>query len=77
MQARATAHQDAGARVAAGVSADAAAVVDDVIRGHVRWQERFGETSYDHQSYFAGPLGRRAKALYYRDPASARLPWRR
>jgi hypothetical protein len=34
----------------------------------VAWLDRHGETSYDHQSYFAGPLGRRAKALYYRRP---------
>lgn len=30
------------------------------------WLERFGETSFDHQSYYAGPIGGRAKALYYR-----------
>ncbi len=30
------------------------------------WLDRFGETSYDHQSFFAGKLGRSAKALYYR-----------
>jgi len=34
----------------------------------VAWLERFGETSYDHQSYFASDLGRSAKALYYRKP---------
>jgi hypothetical protein len=34
----------------------------------VEWLERYGETSYDHQSYFASDLGRRAKALYYRKP---------
>jgi hypothetical protein len=34
----------------------------------VRWLDRFGETSYDHQSYFASDLGRSAKALYYRKP---------
>src|SRR6185437_14551524 len=33
------------------------------------WLDRFGETSYDHQSYFASDLGRAAKALYYRKPA--------
>jgi hypothetical protein len=33
----------------------------------VAWLDRHGETSYDHQSYFAGPVGRRAKALYYRN----------
>jgi hypothetical protein len=32
----------------------------------VAWLDRHGETSYDHQSFFAGPLGRGAKALYYR-----------
>ena len=29
---------------------------------------RFGETSYDHQSFFASNLGRGAKALYYKKP---------
>jgi hypothetical protein len=33
-----------------------------------RWLDRYGETSYDHQSFFAGKLGRGAKALYYRRP---------
>jgi hypothetical protein len=33
----------------------------------VVWLDRHGETSYDHQSFFARPLGRRAKALYYRN----------
>jgi len=36
------------------------------LRRFVTWLERYGETSYDHQSFFAGPLGRRAKKLYYR-----------
>jgi hypothetical protein len=30
------------------------------------WLDRFGETSWDHQSFFAGPVGSRAKSLYYR-----------
>jgi len=34
----------------------------------VHWLDRYGETSWDHQSYFAGTHGRRAKALYYRKP---------
>jgi hypothetical protein len=37
-------------------------------RHFVQWLERYGETSYDHQSYFASDLGRGAKALYYRKP---------
>src|SRR5277367_4319583 len=32
------------------------------------WLDRYGETSYDHQSFYASKLGRRAKALYYRRP---------
>lgn len=34
----------------------------------VAWLDVFGETSYDHQSFFASGLGRKAKALYYRKP---------
>jgi hypothetical protein len=33
----------------------------------VAWLDRHGETSYDHQSFFAGSLGRTAKAMYYRN----------
>jgi len=35
---------------------------------HTDWLERFGETSYDNQSFFSGPIGGRAKQLYYRRP---------
>ena len=31
----------------------------------ISWLDRYGETSHDHQSFFASDLGRRAKALYY------------
>ena len=34
----------------------------------VSWLDGYGETSYDHQSFFASDLGRRAKALYYTNP---------
>src|ERR1700690_2925817 len=37
------------------------------IRQFVGWLDRYGETSYDHQSFFASDLGRSAKALYYRN----------
>jgi hypothetical protein len=44
----------------------------DRIRGalerFVAWLDRYGDTSYDHQSCFAGTVGRGAKALYYRKP---------
>jgi hypothetical protein len=32
------------------------------------WLDRYGETSYDHQSFYASKFGRGAKALYYRRP---------
>jgi hypothetical protein len=34
----------------------------------IDWLDSFGETSYDHQSFFASDLGRGAKALYYKKP---------
>ena len=40
--------------------------VGEVLTNFVKWLERYGETSWDHQSFFAGPVGGRAKALYYR-----------
>ncbi len=46
---------------------ETAAIESGVLR-FVEWLDRYGETSYDHQSFFAGGLGRRAKELYYRKP---------
>jgi hypothetical protein len=40
--------------------------IRDALCRFVAWLDGHGETSYDHQSFFAGPLGRGAKALYYR-----------
>ncbi len=34
----------------------------------VGWLDHYGETSYDHQSFFASDLARGAKSLYYRKP---------
>jgi hypothetical protein len=47
--------------------------VEESIRRFVGWLDRFGEISYDHQSFFASSLGRSAKALYYRKPALGTL----
>jgi hypothetical protein len=33
-----------------------------------KWLDRYGETSYDHQSFFASDLARAAKSLYYKKP---------
>jgi len=41
--------------------------VEKVLDRFVLWLQRYGETSWDHQTYFASPVGRRAKALYYRN----------
>ena len=42
--------------------------VESALSRFTRWLDGYGETSHDHQSFFAGPVGRRAKALYYRRP---------
>ena len=39
--------------------------VADVLNQFTEWLTRYGETSRDHQTFFAGPLGRATKALYY------------
>jgi hypothetical protein len=36
-----------------------------VLANFTDWLESYGETSWDYQSFFAGPVGGRAKALYY------------
>jgi hypothetical protein len=33
----------------------------------ISWLDQYGEVSYDHQSFFASLIGRRAKALYYKN----------
>ena len=40
--------------------------VSDVLADFTQWLNGFGETSWDHQSFFAGSVGKRAKSLYYR-----------
>src|SRR5215470_11778747 len=42
--------------------------VQSTVLRFVAWLDRYGEVSYDHQSFFASDLGRGAKALYYRKP---------
>ncbi len=34
----------------------------------VQWLDNYGEVSQDHQDFYAGKIGRAAKALYYRNP---------
>jgi len=40
--------------------------VSDVVTNFTKWLDVYGEKSWDYQSFFASPVGRRAKALYYR-----------
>ena len=40
--------------------------VANVLDDFTEWLARYGETSRDHQTFFAGATGRAAKALYYR-----------
>lgn len=42
--------------------------VENAVLQFSDWLDRFGETSYDYQSYFASRLGGGAKAVYYRKP---------
>jgi hypothetical protein len=39
----------------------------------VQWLDRYGEESYDFQTYYSGNLGRWAKRLYYRRPVLGTL----
>jgi hypothetical protein len=41
--------------------------ISRILTNFSKWLDAFGETSWDHQSFFAGPVGRRAKSLYYRN----------
>src|SRR5438874_1493276 len=41
--------------------------VSRVLTSFTAWLDAYGETSWDHQSFFASPVGRRAKSLYYRN----------
>ncbi len=48
------------------VHQDLATILSVAVDRFCRWLERFGETSRDFQTVYASPLGRAAKALYYR-----------
>jgi hypothetical protein len=42
--------------------------VRPVLERFSHWLDRFGEKSFDHQSFYAGPVGGRAKRIYYQRP---------
>src|SRR5207248_876781 len=41
--------------------------ISRVLAGFTEWLNTYGETSWDFQSFFAGPIGGYAKSLYYRN----------
>ena len=41
--------------------------VENTLDSFTQWLDSYGGTSWDHQTYFASPVGRKAKALYYRN----------
>src|SRR5262245_16687829 len=42
--------------------------VHETIAKFVEWLDQYGEISYDCQTFYASPIGQRAKALYYKQP---------
>jgi len=61
---------DVGAKVTGAASAShrLAHQLTETVNGFTEWLARYGSVSWDHQSFYAGPLGGRAKSLYYRKP---------
>jgi len=51
--------------MAAGRTIELTDRVEHVLGDFTQWLARYGETSRDHQTFFAGPTGRAAKRLYY------------
>jgi hypothetical protein len=43
--------------------------VQGVLARFTRWLDEYGETSYDFQTFYASPIGQKAKGLYYRNRA--------
>ena len=40
----------------------------EAISTFVKWLDLYGEISYDFQTFYASPIGQKAKALYYKQP---------
>jgi len=41
--------------------------MDAILTNFTNWLDRYGKSSWDYQSFFAGPIGGPAKALYYKN----------
>ena len=44
---------------------DSADEISRLLKGFIDWLDSYGGTSWDYQSFFAGPVGGQAKSLYY------------
>jgi hypothetical protein len=55
---------------AAGLNA---AVTRAIVDRFVPWLRSFGPTSFDHQTFYSGPIGGAAKSLYYRRPRAGTI----
>jgi hypothetical protein len=55
--------------VSASLTIDGSLAVEalQVVTNFTKWLQRYGESSWDHQSFFAGSIGGRAKSLYYQN----------
>src|SRR3954471_8990946 len=57
---------DVGGITACSVVSRRAEKLSRVLNNFTEWLDSYGEKSWDFQSFFAGSIGGRAKALYYR-----------
>ena len=48
--------------------ASSAEKIQVTISKFIAWLDRYGETSYDFQTFYASPVGQAAKTLYYKQP---------
>jgi hypothetical protein len=58
----------ATARAAATVKAAHNPKLEESLLSFVKWLDRYGEVSYDFQTFYASRYGQAAKALYYKQP---------
>src|SRR6185295_9631242 len=50
------------------LSASVIEKTQETILRFVAWLDGYGETSYDFQTFYASPVGQKAKAIYYKQP---------
>jgi len=50
------------------LSASLGRTLQGAISKFIAWLDRYGETSYDFQTFYASSVGQKAKALYYKQP---------